>query len=383
MESRPRALLLITHLEPGGAQETVMLLAKGLRERGYEVAVASGPGAEQARLDRMSVPFVPLEHMAREVSPGTDARAFRELQSLVKDEQVDVVHSHSSKAGVLGRVAARFSGVPAIVHTSHGLPVNPDMDRKERGVLLAAERLASYFCHKVVAVSRATASELLDLHLARKHQIEVIPSGVDLGNRQAPDPVAARETLRLGRRQPVLGWVGRHFAQKRPDHLVLAAKRVLERVPDAAVVLAGDGPLLEETRAATGGDPRIKVLGHRPDVENVFAAMDVMMLTSAWEGLPRTVLEAQAAGKPVVSTDVNGIPEVVKEGETGYLAHTGEWVRLADAAVKLLEDGSLRHRMGKRARQEISDFYSADHMVDATAQMYWRLLADGAAKGRS
>lgn len=377
-----RALLLITHLEPGGAQETVVLLAEGLRERGYEVAVAAHPGVEEPRLTHQGTTFFPLQHMAREVSPTGDARAFAELRSVLRRERFDVVHSHSSKAGVLGRVAAKLRGVGAIIHTSHGLPINPDMSRWERRVLLTAERAASYFCDKVVAVSRATADELIALRVARPHQIEVIPSGIDLRSKHAPDPQVARKTLELDETQPVLGWVGRHFTQKRPDHLVLAAKRVLERVPHAAVVLAGDGPLLTQTRAATEGDPRIKVLGHRPDIETVYAAMDVMMLTSAWEGLPRTVLEAQAAGKPVVSTAVSGVPEVVKEGATGFLARAGEWGRLADAAVKLLEDRSLRERMGERARQEISEYYSVDHMIEATAQMYERVLGNGAAKGR-
>lgn len=381
---RPRVLQLITHLEPGGAQETVILLAEGLVERGFDVTVAAQDGgSEERRLRALDVPVKHVSNLRREISPPSDARAVSEITHLLRDDGFNVVHTHSSKAGVVGRVAARRARLPAIVHTSHGLPVNPDMGRPSRSALIAAERLASRAGHKVVAVSTATARELVDLRLARPSQIEIIPSGVDLRRTAAaPSPEEARRRLGLEPGQPVLGWVGRHFPQKRPDQVVLAAREAVARVPDAAVVLAGDGPMLEETRAAVADEPRIRVLGHRPDVETVYSAIDVMLLASAWEGLPRTVLEAEAAGVPVVSTDVNGIPEIVIHGENGWLAPPGEWGRLGEAAAWLLADGPLRQRMSRSARRRITEFYSAGHMVDATAALYETML-DGHAARRS
>jgi glycosyltransferase involved in cell wall biosynthesis len=375
-------LLLITHLDPGGAQETVVLLAQHLPDRGFDVVVASAPdGACEKRLRDSGVDVRTLPNLVRPIDPVSDARAFVAIDRLIRTERFDVVNTHSSKAGVIGRLAARRARVPAIVHTSHGLPVNPDMPAMERSVLLAAERVASRACHRVVAVSEATARELRALRLARAHQIEVIASGVRIPNGDRPRRDDARRALGVETDAgPVVGWVGRHFPQKRPELVVRASQRLLERIPKARVVLVGDGPLLERTRRLAAGDDRIRVLGHRGDIDNVYAAMDVFLLASAWEGLPRTVLEAQAAGVPVVSTRVSGIPEIVRHGRTGFLVEPGDWRGLADAAERILRDDLLRGEMAGAARLAVTESYSAEGTADATAAMFGRLLSEAPAR---
>ncbi len=375
MSRRPRVLLVVTHLDPGGAQETVILLAGGLGEAGYDVTVAARSGAEEARVSAAGAEVVRLEHLFRPVSPSRDVRAYRELGRLLR-RGFDVVHTHSSKAGVLGRVAARRMRVPAIVHTSHGLPVTPDMGRGTRTILVAAERAAARSCDAVVAVSRATARELTELRIARPEQIVVIPSGVDVTRfANARDRGGARKALGVDPSAPVVGWVGRHFEQKRPEQVIAAARRIVAEVPDAVFVMAGDGPLLEQSRAAAAGEPRIRVLGHRGDVETVYAALDVMLLASAWEGLPRTVIEAHAAGVPVVSTDVSGVGEVVAEGSTGFLVPAGDWRALAGRAVEVLRDPARREEMGRAAKARVDDFYSAAYTTRATAELYDSILS--------
>jgi glycosyltransferase involved in cell wall biosynthesis len=381
METSPRVLLLITHLEPGGAQETVVLLAERLPGLGFDVTVASAPGGVyEQRIRDAGARIVSLTDLVRPISPVRDARALLAVDRLVRRGRFDVVHTHSSKAGIIGRLAARRAHVPAIVHTSHGLPVNPDMPPIERGILLAAERLAARACHRVVAVSEATARELHDLRLARNGQTAVIPSGVHIPNGSLPPRAQARAALGVeGDSGPVVGWVGRHFPQKRPELVVRASRRLLDRRPDAQVVLVGDGPLLERTRSQADGEPRIKVLGHRGDIDNVYAAMDVFMLASAWEGLPRTVLEAQAAGVPVVSTRVSGIPEVVHHGRTGLLVEPGDWRGLADAAIRILDDEGLRRSMADAARRTVTEDYSAGRTAEATAELYRSVLTKASA----
>ena len=373
---RLHVLLIVTHLDPGGAQETVILLAEGLRTYGMEVTVAARPGAEEARVLQSGASVERLRHLYRPISPLRDARAYREIRDLLARERFDVVHTHSSKAGVLGRLAARRAGVPVVVHTSHGLPVTPDMGAAVRALLVRAERLASRACDAVVAVSRATASELVELGIARAEQITVIPSGVDLDRFSVPtEKSAAKRDLGIDPSHLVVGWVGRHFAQKRPELVIETGHRVLEQVPAATLVMAGDGPLLENSRAAAAGHPRISILGHVGDVQTVYAAMDVMLLASAWEGLPRTVLEAQAAGVPVVSTDVSGVREVVLDGVTGFLTEPGDRAALADRVVRLLRDDDLRNKLSAAARARIDDFYSASHTARATAELYEGILS--------
>ncbi len=376
---RPKVLQLITHLEPGGAQETVALLGEGLQERGIDVTVGTHLGGTmQRRLERAGVPLEQIPHMTREVSPVHDALAFRELEHLIRDGGFDVVHSHSSKAGVLGRLAARRAKVPVIVHTSHGLPINPDMTRLEREVLLAAERLASRASDRIVAVSHATADELLELRLARKEQLVVISSGIDVERlRNGPPRAEARRSLGLPPDVSVVGWVGRHFPQKRPDLVLRVARLVVRDVPEASFMLVGDGPSFDDAVASSADEPRIQVIGFRDDIETVYAAMDVFLLASAWEGLPRTVLEAGAAGVPVVSTDVSGVGEIVRDGETGRLVATDSEADLADAVVGLLRDHESRRTMGRAISTVTGSEYSAAHTVDACVALYSDVMSTG------
>lgn len=381
--TRPRVLLLITHLDPGGAQETVLLLARGLPAYGFDVVVAGRPGTETVRLEESGVRYIPVEELFRPVSIRQDAQAFRAIHRILRDENVDIVHTHSSKAGVLGRIAARLHRVPAIVHTSHGLPINPDMARGQRAVLLMAERASARASHKIVAVSHSTGRELRELKLARPEQIVVIPSGVDIERFASADRNEARRLLGAPHDGLVVGWVGRHFDQKRPQHIVEVARRVIQRIPRSVFILIGDGPLLEDTRAAAGGEPRIHVLGHRSDVAQLYVGFDVFLLASAWEGLPRTVLEAQAAGVPVVATDVNGVREAVRHGETGLLVPLGEIDGLAEQVCRLLEDDTERARFSVAAREGIRIDFSEKFTVEATAQLYRDLLVTGGGRRRS
>jgi glycosyltransferase involved in cell wall biosynthesis len=168
----------------------------------------------------------------------------------------------------------------------------------------------------------------------------------------------------------VAGWVGRHFAQKRPEVVVEVARRIVVEVPDASFLMVGDGPTFDDAVTKTAGEERIHVLGYRDDIETAYAAMDVFMLASAWEGLPRTVLEAGAAGVPVVAPGVSGIGEIVRDGETGRLLESGSSVTLADALIRLLSDHGEMRRMGRNIQAVIDDEYSARHMTEAIAALY-------------
>lgn len=368
-------MLLVTHLNPGGAQETVVLLADGLDKLGFDVTVVAAPGGtEEPRLGELGIPVLTVPGLQRRVSPRADSTAYRQLRRLLRGGSFDIVHTHSSKAGVLGRLAARREGVAGILHTSHGLPVNPDMSRLEKAILLTAERIAARASHRIVAVSRATAQELVDLKLARPNQLAVISSGIDVDRFRRQDKLEAKRALGLPEDAPVAGWIGRHFEQKRPGDVVSAARSICERVPGAYVLLVGDGPLLEASRKAAEDCERVRVLGFRADVEMIYAALDVMYLASAWEGLPRTILEAMAAGAPVVSTDVSGVSEVVEDGTTGFLVDVGDWRTLTDRVARILNDPALAGRMSQAAAAKITREYSAQHTVEATAELYERLL---------
>ncbi|MFY9588981.1 MAG: glycosyltransferase family 4 protein [Actinomycetota bacterium] len=375
----PRVLLLITHASPGGAQDTVTALADGLPQHGFEVDVATGPGpAGDAGLEHEARV---LPHLRRELRPGTDLRAYGEIRRLIAAGNYDVVHTHSSKAGVLGRLAAVRNRVRAIVHTSHGLPINPDMGSVQYNVLRIAERVATKACHRVVAVSRSTADELERLHIAPRDKITVIPSGVQIPATWSPQRRAVRTKLGVPEDSFVVGWVGRHFPQKRPDLIVRTARAVLEQVPEATFLLAGDGPLLGPTRDSAADDARIRILGHLSNVEELYEAIDVFLLASAWEGLPRSVLEALARGIPAVSTNVGGVTEVLRHGENGFVVSPGDTRALAEGLITLARDPDLLRRMGSAARSAISQAYSEDRMIAAHVRLYEDLLGRATAAG--
>ena len=369
----PKVLILITHFSPGGAQDTVTALASALPGSGFDVHIATGLGAASGPELAQEAAVVP--HLVRPLRPVADLRAFGEISRLVAAGRFDIVHTHSSKAGVLGRVAAARHRVRGIVHTSHGLPINPDMGRIQYNVLRAAERAATRACHRVIAVSRSTGDELARLGICPPEKITVIPSGVPIPPAWTPRRAGVRTELGVAPDSFVVGWVGRHFPQKRPDLIVRTARDVLDQVPDATFLLAGDGPLLDATAAAAADEPRIKILGHRENIEEIYEAMDVLLLASAWEGLPRTVLEALARGIPAVSTDVGGVTEVLRHGENGFVVPSGDTRGLAEALIALARDPVTLERMGSAARAAMSDAYSEDQMIESHIRLYEELLA--------
>jgi glycosyltransferase involved in cell wall biosynthesis len=374
-----RVLHAITMLELGGAQRNTLDTVARLDRSRFAVGLACaehGVLLEEAR----SIPnatLFELPHLKREVDPGADLRAVGELRRAIRAFQPHIVHTHSSKAGVLGRLAARREGVPRVVHSIHGFGFGAHQLAPVRAAFLAAERLAAPWTDAFIAVSRRNAADGVALGLFEPHQVRVIRSGIDLAAFRAPAGGAAlRRELGIPESAPVVVQVSCFKPQKAPERFVLAAAQVRMRCPDAHFVLVGDGklrPQLERLRRQLGLEGRLHLPGWRRDVPAVFAAARVATLTSRFEGLPRVVVEALAAGVPVVAMAVEGVEEVLRPGIDGFLVGEGDVAALAEKVSLLLCNGQLHRAMAGRAGETVGE-WDRDTMVRQQEELYEELL---------
>ncbi|GAB3062816.1 glycosyltransferase family 4 protein [Intrasporangium mesophilum] len=329
-----------------------------------------GPLLDRARDGGVEVVVVP--ELVSPISPRNDAAALRALVDLVRDREVDIVHTHSAKAGVLGRLAANRAGVPLIVHTLHGFPFHEFQNPAPHAVYVGIERRLSRITDAYLAVGTGVAVEALRRGLARPDQLHTIGPAVDepsvvLTQQSRAD---ARARLGLASDVPVVGTVGRLDYQKAPEVLLRAVR--LMHTP-AILVWAGDGELAARTARdvrTLGLDGRVRLLGNRTDVAELLPAFDVFALASRYEGLPCVVVEAQQCGIPVVATAVNAVPDVVVPGETGLLVPPARPDLLAAALDHALRHPAEARAWADRARERLGARYDSRTAGDVLDHVY-------------
>ncbi|HEX7126959.1 MAG TPA: glycosyltransferase family 4 protein [Thermodesulfobacteriota bacterium] len=381
-----RVVQVITKLELGGAQQLCLELCRRLDRRRFEVVLVSGAEGELVAEARRlpDVRFEAVRPLVREVSPAADAAALAALVRLLRRERRTargplVVHTHSSKAGVLGRLAARLAGVRHVVHTIHGYAFHAGQPPAVRRLYQAIERVASRWADALVAVAEENRRTGIALGLFRPERCEVIPGGIDVAAFSRPPEARerARAALGLPAGSGVVGMVACLKPQKAPEDFVAVAARVRAAVPGTRFLIAGDGErraAVEAAARAAGLDGDLRLLGWRRDVPDILAALDVLVLTSRWEGLPLVFPQAMAAGRPVVATNVNGAPEAVREGVTGHLVPPGDVEALADRVIDLLRNPDRRRAMGEAARSAAAAF-DVGAMTRRHEALYERLVA--------
>lgn len=358
-----RVLVAITRGERGGAQIHVLDLIRGLKGHfTFEVVVGDDEFlAEALRAEQIPVHVVP--ELEREVAPGRDLRALRSLRQRIRMSRPDVVHTHSTKAGLLGRLAAWLEGVPS-VHTAHSWAFSDGIRRRRKAVAVPLEAAVARLTDGFIVVSEADKEVGLRYGVARPHQVHVVHNGVpDIGPRASPDAGDV----------PILTMVARMAAPK--DHLLLLRSLSAVDVP-FRVQFVGDGPLRAELEAATaelGLADRVEFLGVRADVPALLADSHVFALVSYQEGFPLSILEAMRAGLPVVASDVGGVSEAVHDGVTGSLVARDDQNGLARALGELLADADLRARQGRAGRALYEERFTVAQMVEKTADVYRRL----------
>lgn len=368
-----RILYIITTPDHGGAQVNVLDLVSGW-SRSVEVVLATGSEGfltEAARLAGVEVKIV--DSLVRPVRPWSDWQAYRDLRTLIRSVQPDLVHCHSSKAGLIGRMAACAEKVP-VVFTAHGWAFEQGISFLLRVTGLLSEHLASRLCRNqhVITVAEADRKLAKEKNVQPLERMTTVHNGVpDVEYRSRPDVGDVPEII----------MVARFFEQKDHETLLRAVSRI-ER--PHTVTLVGDGPRLDVVATLArqlGIEDRVAFLGDRHDVPELLSKAHLFVLSSLWEGFPISILEAMRAGLPVIACDVGGVRESVVHGETGLLIHPKDEDALRAAIDRLLSQPALRKEMGARGRAVFEEKFGKRRMLERTAQVYGAMLgSDGAAE---
>ncbi len=384
-----RVLHLITRLILGGAQENTVLCCEDLLRRyGDEVLLVTGPplGPEGSLLERARAGGVPLEiipQLRRPIHPWRDAASYWQIKDAIRRFRPNVVHTHSAKAGLLGRAAAWSLRVPAVVHTVHGAPFHPWQGRGARWLFRACERWAARRCHALVSVADAMTELMVAAGVAPREKFTTIYSGMEVEPflRSAEHRQRVRSELGYGPEHVVVAKIARLFKLKGHDDVIQAAQSVVAAQPSVRFLLVGDGVLrsrLERQIAAAGlaGHFRFTGLVLPERIPELLAASDIVVHASLREGLARVLPQALIAGKPVVSYDVDGAREVVIPGATGFLVPPREVKGLAAALKRLVADATLRDRLGLEGRRRFTDVFRHERMTEQLRHLYQNLLVE-------
>ncbi|MBI3417882.1 MAG: glycosyltransferase family 4 protein [Verrucomicrobia bacterium] len=381
-----RVIHVITRLIVGGAQENTVASVLGLHDRsGVAVKLLSGPTTgPEGSLENCfrDVPqiFAIVPPLIRAIAPWSDWCAYRMLKQIFRAELPDIVHTHSGKAGILGRLAARAAGVPIIVHTIHGPSFGNFQGALPNFVYRAAERFVGRFTDHFISVARAMSEQYLAAGIGRREQHSRIFSGFPLepflATRNDPE---FRRQLGIGEHDIVVGKIARLFELKGHDDLVTIAPALVRSCPALKFLFVGDGLLREhlQTRVRQLGLERHFIfVGLVPPAEipRYIGIMDMLVHLSRREGLPRALPQALAAGLPVVTFDCDGANEICLENETGFLVSPGNLSLLQEQLLRLARDPELRQRLGQRGRELVSERFPVRKMVDEIHALYVRLI---------
>jgi glycosyltransferase involved in cell wall biosynthesis len=372
-----RIAYIVTRADPiGGAQIHVRDLAAAVQAQGHSATViTSGSGPFIDELRAQNTPTIVLRHLAVPIDPARDLRALREIRGVLRDIRPDLLTAHSSKAGVLGRLAGRSLHIPVVL-TVHGWSFTPGIPAFHAAVYRQIERVVGPLASKIITVSQFDRQLALDARIAAESRIVTVHNGMpDIPPRLWADPA---------RTPPRLVMVARFGAQKDHPTLLRALAGLLDHPWELDLI--GDGPLMGDTEslaATLGIAGRIRFLGQRMDVDQILARAQASLLVTNWEGFPLSILEAMRAGLPVVASSVGGIGESVRDGATGYLVPRGDVDLLRDRIRRLLSTPALRVRLGTNGRDRYEQHFTLSHCVSETIAVYRDVLASASAAGHA
>jgi glycosyltransferase involved in cell wall biosynthesis len=385
---RIKVLRVIARLNMGGPALHVAYLTAGLRERGYDTTLVAGSlarGEDSMAFvaDARDVEIVRIDELGREISPLRDFVATLRLARLIRRERPDILHTHTAKAGTVGRAAAVLAGrrrPPIVVHTFHGHVLRGYFGPVRSRFFRLLERWLASRTTALIAVSPQVRDDLVALGVAPAERFVVVRLGIELDERVAAGQNGRAESRRYLGIEPdrfAVGWIGRMTAVKRTDDVLVAFKRLRDEGVDAVLCMVGDGPdrpELERRAHELGVVRDTLFLGYQEDVAPFYAAFDALVLPSSNEGTPVSAIEALAAGRPVVATRVGGVPDVVQEGRDGFLVDPGATDDLADRLTRLARDPELRERMGAAGRERVLPRYAVARLIDDVDRLYRSLL---------
>lgn len=387
-------MIRVAHVATVDITHRFLLIAqlRRLRDEGFDVTAISAPGPFSGDLEAEGINFVPWPHATRAWSPANDVRAFKELIAILRRGRFHIVHTHTPKPGILGRVAARIAGVPIVVNTVHGYYALPEDPLSRRLPVLSLEWIAARFSDLELFQSEEDLEWARRMRLVSHRRSALLGNGTDLSTFDPsaipPARIAElRQQLGIDPEALVVGTVGRLVAEKGYPEFFEAARAVRRKLPDVRFLAVGpDDPAKDDaigSDVVNGASKDVTFAGFRTDMPEIFAMLDVFVLASWREGLPRSAIEAAAMGKPLVLTDIRGCREVARDGMEGLLIRRGDAESLTDAVLRLLGDPELRATMGSRARDRAVDRFDERRVAEMVVREYRRLLRARGSIGRT
>jgi glycosyltransferase involved in cell wall biosynthesis len=375
--------LLHVHTLPvvSGSGIHALLTLDGLNKDVYEVEFACGGGGPlEDEIKKRGILFRRIKHLIQPVNLYKDIMALYELTRLMKEQKYNIIHTHNSKAGFIGRLAGKLAGVPIVVHTIHGFSFH-DFEKPPRQALFTLlERLAASWADILITVSEPLKEWGLRLGIGKIEQYITIYDGIELDKYDIDiDREEKKKTLGVPAGHKVIGVVSKLWEGKGHECVLRAAAQIIKTIPEVTFLFVGEGYLrndLEGMSQDMGLGRNVIYTGFREDIPEITATFDIALLVSFFEGLGRVLLEAMALAKPVVATRVGGIVDVVDDGVTGILVKPDNSEELAAAIVRLLIDCDLCKKMGQAGKEKINSKFSAETMVNRIEQVYKELLAE-------
>jgi glycosyltransferase involved in cell wall biosynthesis len=391
-----KVIHIITRLDMGGSAQNTLLTALNHDPKLYSVCLIKGSTHESAMTEeetqvvnkqlanakKQGIQIVDLPALVRRISPFNDIKSFVSIFRILRKSKPNIVHTHTSKAGILGRLAAWMARVPIIIHTPHGHVFYGHFGRSLSRIFLQIEKLLGRITHHQIALTPEECNDYLNLSVSHPSNTSVIHSGVDVHRfiEGAKQRTRKRKELGIPRSSIVIGYVGWLITIKGVTYLVSAMAKVLEKYPNSLLILVGKGDdkggeeiKLKEQVERAGLADKVHFLGWRSDMDEIMGCFDIFVLPSLNEGMGRVLVEAMAARLPIVASSVGGIPDLIKDGKNGLLVPPEDASALEKAISALLEDKAQRKRMGE-AGKKMCRPYSTEAMVEQIDDLYRELL---------
>ena len=375
MSKKIKLLHVITHLPIGGAQDNTLYTVELLNKDKYDISLSCNLNGELVsrakKVKHLKLYDVP--NLRREVSIINDIRAFLYLYKLIKKENFTIIHTHSSKAGFLGRIAAMLNKTPIVIHTIHGFAFHDYMNSFKKNIFIYLEKLSAKWTHGLVTVSNLNKKKVVDLGIAPIEKLKNIYSGIDLTLFINEKNDQFRKELNLDENHILLGSVGRLSNQKDPITMIEAFCIVIKRFPSAHLTLVGDGELRDEILIKINQlqlNGRVHLTGNKNDPWKIYHSLDLFIMSSIYEGLGRSITEALSCGVPVVCTSVEGVPEIVRDNETGILVPPKDPGALATGIINSLNDMDNAKKMAEEGRKFVNENFDVNKMVDDIDSLY-------------
>lgn len=376
-----KILHIITKLEYGGAQFNTIYSAEHQdRQKNNSSEIIAGPIINKEKnllseAKKRKVKLKIIDGITNEIKPIKNLKALIKTYQYIKKNKFDIVHTHSSVAGIIGRIAAKLAKTPVIIHTVHGWGIRPDFPRWKLFIYITLERLCAKFTHKLIVVSKYNIHKGLKHNIGKKHQYKVIYSGIDIKKfSKKIDIKKKRQQLKLNN-NPIIGMIGRLDQQKNPLDFVRVIHEVQKTHQKTQFIIVGDGPLRKQTTELIKklNVKNFHILGFRNDIDEILQIIDITCLTSLWEGLPRVFPESMAAGKPIVANNVDGAPEAIIDGKNGFIVPIKRPKVMAKKILFLLNHLKIAENMGENGYKRVNQF-SLEKMLNDLDKLYNEFL---------